>query len=273
LPYEQRADGKSVALAADTWADLVRWQSNARKGRPVSTGLASGLLIGAQARTAEGVPFQGNPCQNLLLHFWPTVMTCWAPEVLRVARSGRHLRLDRQQVGFVLAVPEVADLEEFLEAFPRVVAELGAGATRHRPRQALISVPEEGALEFLSQVSRVVRARAAREETSYSVHAIEVYHVGKRGNNRPLLHAGRVPMDRGTLERYDLVRDARHPLLKGQLIRNVLANRPWHHGFDVLFAGNPWEVFFHEEFVREVASRFAQMSPRRRQEEEVVAGL
>jgi CRISPR-associated protein Cmx8 len=270
LPYKERDAGKPAAVAADSWADLVRSQSNARKVRTRSTGLASALFIGAQARTAEGVAFQGDPCENLLLHFWPTVMTCWVPEVLRVARIGRRLRIDRQPVGYVLAVPEVADLEEFLETFPRVVGELSAEAAGYRPRQALISVPEEGALEFLSQVSRIVRARAAREETSRSVHAVEVYHLKKRGNTGPVLHAGRVAMDRGTLERYELVRGLRHPLLKGQLIRNLLGNTPWHHGFDGLFAVHPWEVFFEGEFIREVSRRFAQA--RSVAVEEVVAG-
>jgi CRISPR-associated protein Cmx8 len=261
LPYEQRRDGHPATVGAATWADLVRWRSSTQKGRPYSTGLAGALFIGAQARTAEGVPFQGDASHNVLLHFWPAVMTCWVPEVLRVERTRRQLRVERDQVGYVLTVPEIADLEEFVETFPRVVGELRSETAGFRPRQALISLPEEGALEFLSEVSRIARARAGREETSWSVHSVEVYHLRKRGNTIPVLHASRVPMDRGTLERYDLVRELHHPLLKAQLIRNVLQNTPWHHGFDGAFATNPSEMFFRGDFAREVARRFAQASP------------
>jgi len=262
LPYEQRRDGQPTTVAAATWADLIRWRSSAQNGgSPYSTGLVGALFIGAQARTAESVSVQGDASQNLLLHFWPVVTTCWVPEVLRVERARRQVHIERRQVGFALAVPEVADLEDFVETFPRVVGELSTEMAGFRPRQALISLPEEGALEFLREVARIARARARREETSWSVHTVEVYHLEKRGNIIPVLHASRVPMDSGTLERYELVRALRHPLLKARLIRNVLQNAPWHHGFDAVFAANPSEVFLRGDFVREVAWRFAQASP------------
>jgi CRISPR-associated protein Cmx8 len=270
LPYKQRLDGQPSMVAGTTWSDLLRWRSDARKGRTYSAGIASALFVGAQARTAEAVPFQGDPSHNLLLNFWPAVITCWVPEVLGLERKKRHVRVERRQVGYVLAVPEVADLEAFIETFPKLVGELSNRTAGFRPRQALVSVPEEGALEFLRQVSRIVRARAEREETSWSVHAVEVYHLKRRKNNSLVLHASRVPMDRGALERYELVREVRHPLLKGQLIRNVLRDEPWHYGFEAQFAANPSEVFFHRDFVSEVSRRFAQA--RLRGPEEVATG-
>jgi CRISPR-associated protein Cmx8 len=258
LPYEQRRDRKPVTVAADTWTDLMRWRSRTQDGRGYSTDLAGTPFVGAQARTAESVPFRVDASHKLLLHFWPVVMTCWVPEVLRPARTRREVRTDREPVGYVLAVPEVADLEGFVETFPGIVAELSPESAGFRPRQALISLPEEGALEFLREVSRIARARAGREETASSVHGVEVYHLQKRGNTIPVLHASRVPMDRGTLERYELVRELRHPLLKAQLIRNVLQNRPWHEGFGGVFTVNPQEVFFRRDFVRDVTRRFTQ---------------
>lgn len=113
LPFEDRLAKKPTDQASKIWADLCRWRESEGQGRRHSVEVAGAQFLGAQARTAEGVAFQGAANHVLLLHFWPGVTTCWVPEGLRVERAGRDVRTTRVPVGYVLAVPEVADLQDF----------------------------------------------------------------------------------------------------------------------------------------------------------------
>ena len=68
--------------------------------------MAGSLWLGAQAINAEAVPFQGRAEQNLLLHFWPLTALIFVPQQIDSDGKGDF-------VGYILAIPEVDDLENF----------------------------------------------------------------------------------------------------------------------------------------------------------------
>jgi CRISPR-associated protein Cmx8 len=83
-----------------------------------------------------------------------------------------------------------------------------------------------------------------QQEISYSLAAIEIYHLEKRGNNTVMLAAQRISPDEQILRGYDALRKQyRNPLYRSQRIRNLLSQQPWHTGMDGVFNQYPWEFF------------------------------
>lgn len=258
LPYEQRADGLPATEAAHQWDDLQREARSAVKGQPYVTEVSSALYIGAQVANAERVPFLGSPDENLLLHFWPLVMGVGEGRVLTLDHDAAR----EETTGYVLAIPDVTDLDGFVEGFRARVGQLSEAMAGFRPRNAVLSLPEEGGLSYLSNLAAIARAKASTGNIGFNVADIEVYHLAKRGNNVAMLGSGRVPASREIVEQYDAIRhDYRNLLLRGQLIRNLLRGQPWYAGFNHLFAVRDLDLFLGDSgrwFATEVARKFQE---------------
>lgn len=251
-PYEERADGQRATDAARWWGVLRQFVKDRPNRWPRAEKLVGPLFIGAQEVNAERVPFLGRPDETFLLQFWPVVMAVYVPE--SVDRDGKsHFG------GYVLAVPDVSDVAGFVHDFPEVLPQLTTELVGYRPRDAVISVPEEGALEYLHHVLRLAQARAVEGEVGYSLAGADVYHLKKRGNSVHVLSAHRVTPSSGLLEQYRLVRTRyRDPLFRRQIILNLLRGEAWYRGFDRVFA-----VGAADRFVGADATRFPMDANRR----------
>lgn len=230
LPYEQRARGLPLVETGRIWADLKR----AARMPALETDLASPLYIGAQAHNAELVPFRGRPAQNLLLHFWQTV--AGVGEVWRAEYDRKRDTVDSKPAGYVFAVPDVADVPEFVDEFAASAAQLSTEMLRYRPRDAVLALPAEGGLQLLRQLTLLANARATQGDVRYAVSAIEVYHLVKRGNTIPLLGTAVVPARSDIADGYNAIVAARlrNSFFRAQLINNLLADRPWFSSFGAL---------------------------------------
>jgi CRISPR-associated protein Cmx8 len=195
----------------------------------LTTEVSSAVLVGAQASNAERVPFLGRPDHNLLLHFWPVVMG--VGEAWQIKLDGD--RVTEEPIGYVLTVPDVTALSEFVRDFAAEVATLSTAMAGYRPRDAVLALPEEGGLDYLTKLSA---GRALQGETRFSVAGVEVYHLAKQGNNIRLLATGRVPARRDLVRQFEAIGRTRNLLFRAQLIRNLLAQRPWYDGIDRIFA-------------------------------------
>ena len=205
--------------------------------------------MGAQAVNAEKVPFVGRVDENLLLHFWPVVMRVFVPEVIN--NEGKT-----EFKGFVLAIPEVSDVEGFIDEFELMVATLKPDLRGYRPSEAVISVPQEGALEYMYSL---VRAKAQQGDISYNISSVEVVHLERRGDNISILSSSRVPVNTMTLEKYEAIRQSySHPLFKTQLIHNLLEGNEWYAGFDRLLStcDRDWFIGVKTWFPRDVRKHF-----------------
>jgi CRISPR-associated protein Cmx8 len=237
--YDNEPD--RTRLAAKLWKGLVKSAAQRAKGVPVVDSIAGSLFIGAQDKNAERVDFAGLVEHNLLLHFWQ-----WAAPVF-VPRSIDPQKGTWEYQGYLFAIPEVADLIAFTDAMKRYWQGLTADAIGYRPADALVDMPEEGGLEFLYHLAR---DRIELSNLSATIHAVELYHQLKQGNNVRQLAAERVAPSAGVLARYrDEIRDdrRRHPLFKRLLIRNLLQAQPWYHGAIDLFERFPIHAFVHAQ--------------------------
>jgi len=236
-PYEERQAGKDANEGRKLWVSLQRAERDRAQGALFTEEISSSIFIGAQASTPEKVPFMGRPEENLLLHFWPLVSRVFVPEV--VDREGKS-----ELKGYVFAVPEVADLEGFLAEYPHSVAQLGNTARWYVPSEAVITLPEEGALEFARGIHAMAKARVGMEEVAFTLTSVETYSLEKRGNSIKTLSAGRLPLGRTLLVQYEAVRRRyRHPIFMAQVLRNLLTGEPLLRGFTKLFECGPKEWY------------------------------
>ena len=232
--YEARANQEPIALGDTFWAKLQKAGKGRAKGKLVADAVAGSLFVGAQAANAERVSFQGTVETNLLLHFWPLVTPVFVPRI--VDQKNRHMT----NQGFLLAIPEVSHLSDFVEDIKRFWKSRTVKVSGYRPEQAVIDVPQEGGLEFLYDLAHL-RANTGAG-LGFSVSAVEWFHQEKQGNNVRMHGHGRIRADRGLLQRYEAARIRRgDPLFKRLTLGNLLAGWPWHQGAASLCALQPIE--------------------------------
>ena len=240
--YEPRMDNLPCKEAPLIWKALSKSIRKKRQAQPTVDTIPSSLFIGAQASNAERVPFTGAIEQNLLLHFWPLTVQIFVPET--IDREGNT----KLHGAYILAVPEVSDLEEFCEVFPRSLAALDPQLRGYRPAASIIDVPEEGGLEFLRNLSQIAQPKAESSAESskvkYNVSAIELFSLEKQGNNVKTHTTAKIIPRQGLLSQYESIRQScRNPFFKSQLLLNLLRGVDWPEGFLGLFSEHPSEFF------------------------------
>jgi len=253
IPYTDRSAKKEVSLSAKIWSDLSELANPSRRTQARTRDISSSLYVGAEASNAECVPFRGRVDHNLLLHFWPVVTGVYRP--VAIGRDGKS-----KYGGYVLAIPNVKDFGHFVSAFRQALGELGQETVNHQPRDSLIALPQEGALEYMHHLLALAKARQEAKGIVYSVAGIEVFCMTRKGNTVQISLADTVPVSGELLEGYDAIRGRyRHPIFRRQMVLNILAGRPWYSGFDRVFDINPYEHFLGKKntfFQSDAARRF-----------------
>ena len=232
--YKLRANHHQCEEAKSLWKALNKsvWKVDSIPGS---------LFVGAQASNAEKVSFQGVINQNFLLHFWPLTIQIFVPEIIDI--KGKN-----ENKGYVLAIPEISNLEEFCEVFPSSLANLCPKLRGFLPAASIISIPEEGGLEFLRNLSLVTQQKAKKGEIKYSVSAIELFNLEKKGNNVKIHTSDKIIPRLDLLSRYESLRDScRNPLFKSRILLNLLRELDWFEDFLGLFSKYPAEFFVRAE--------------------------
>lgn len=226
VPFEVRANGEPTTEADDTFAEL------ARADRVVE--LPSTYFLGAQARTAENVPFCDLARNQFLLHFWPFVAPIYVPAV--IDNEGK-----RTFRGYAIAVPDVADLEQFCDELPDAMRRRTLELAGYVPAQAVVDVAVESALDLLARLRERLRERGTHQLDL--VQGVDVFHVEKDGNVIRLLGSARIDVQPSMIERYQALRAAyRDSRFRRQRLLNLVEQerRGWYADFDRLFATTPW---------------------------------
>ncbi len=219
-PFASRAEQVQPTDGEKTWLELCKAQEKRGASQFVTAPISGATLLSAQAINAENVPFVGRVEHNLLLHFWQVVVMTYVPQT--VDNEGK-----RTAKGYVLAIPDVANLRDFLEAFPELLHGLEPHKRGRRPSQALIDVAAQSTLEFLRGLRDLGQSKAGCESWRYSVSAVESFHMLKLGNNIKLLAFDRVVNRPSLIRDYDRIeRTYRNPLFRQMLLRALCATLP-----------------------------------------------
>lgn len=239
-PYEQRAAASACKEGPAAWDELV--DAASATSSPATKPVSSSLWLGAQAINAEGIDFLGQAGQNFLLHFWVLTVRVSVPNI--IDNQGKS-----DFKGYVLAFPEVADLESFVDDWPDTLGNLSTETRGYRPAAAVLDVPEQGALELLNSIAALKTAEQQRQPLR-EVNAVEFMHVEKPGNSVKLYASGRVPADPKLLREYrDIVGEPgqkpnyRNPLFRAALMRSILRREPWWRQLLPMFMTQDWRFF------------------------------
>ncbi len=241
--YNERADGKPSAETGRVWTKLRKAAQKRAKNQILTDKLTSSLLVGAEANNPERVPFVGAVEDNLLLHFWPLVALIFVPRELRVKRTEEAIQIKRDtELGYVLAIPEPADLKAFTEDVIGLLRGLDPTKSGYRPRDARIDLFEESGLEYLHHFAKNKTER--QEDFIFSLHAVELYHLQKQGNRIRQLTADRILPRPDVISDYEQVRGGlSNPFFKMIHLRNILAGTPWYTGAEAVFRTQPMPIF------------------------------
>lgn len=227
-PFEDRAAGPTTADADKAWDALAKGDA--------AVDLASTHYLGAQATTAENVPFRDRARHQFLLHFWPYVAQIYVPTVHD--REGKE-----EHHGHAIAVPDVASLRTMVDELPLSLQGRDGAKAGFVPRGCLLSLSLEGGLDLMARLRQRVKLRESmRSRVADLVHGIDVFHMKKEGNNVRVLGVGRVEPDEAMIDHYWRVKDQLWDRsFRRQRLTNLIARRAWWEGFDRIMGTSPWQ--------------------------------
>ncbi len=238
--YEEQLENKTCTEASKIWAQLQK--TTKPKNQSLTNAVASSIYIGAQDVNAEQVPFQGLIAQNLLLHFWSLVSLVYVPQRFSIEDE----RIESKYAGFVLAIPEISHLEDFLEDFIPLIQNLTIEKWGYRPKDALITLPDEAGMEYLFQLTHAGFIETKGKKLKRVINAIELHHLEKQGNNIKILSTDKVVPNSRWFNKYENVRKVIHnPYFKSLYLKNILQDCLWYQGFDRVLNIYSWKFFIY----------------------------
>jgi len=241
--YKERVDKNPSSVAKNTWDNMNKSSEREKKGEYMTESVVSSAFIGAQDLNAENIPFQDTVEHIFLLHFWIIASLVFIPRLIKKDKKLKEYRFE--EAGYVLAIPEPSNLENFIEDAKLLLKSLETEKSGFRPRSALISIPEESGLEY---IYGLVRSHVIEKEISNSIISVEVYHIEKQGNNIQVLATNHIWPDKQIISDYEILKKhCYNPLFRSMRIKNLLSKEPWFANMDSLFMQYPLEFFVHSQ--------------------------
>lgn len=168
-PFNHRLDGKSYSQ------DVKKMWEEFKNPHKI-TGQSSSFYLGAMATNAENIPVKDKVRYQFLLQFWVFVTQIYCPATLD--KDGK-----RKLAGYALAIPDVANLKKFCQRFPRVLKARDETQWGYIPSQALIDLPEQGALDLFLSLRQRIGTESGDSRLRETILGVEIIHTQKVGNN------------------------------------------------------------------------------------------
>jgi len=237
-PFKARAEGSYSKDAEENWNSLL-------KPLDYTVDLPSTYFLGARSKNAENVPSKDRARYQFLLHFWPYVVPVYVPAVIN-----KDDKLNF--VGYAFAVPDIANLEWFCEELPTVLRYgRGIEATLFRPRDCVVDLAIEGAIDILSRLHDRLTVLEGERSTSDLVFGVDVIHIEETDEDVAVLGTSRLSPEARIIDQYQTLRRSLwNPIFRKQRLLNLVNNRPWHAGFDELLSRLPQKELFSEQSFR-----------------------
>jgi len=210
-------------------------------------GLSSSSLIGAEAKTCEGVNLNDTKGREFLLNFWSYVSQPYIP--CRFDTDGK-----REDWGFTVAIPDIQDLKSFIEQFPNILERRLQNPSNYRsprPKYALVELPEESALDSIRLIRQYMEETHIARNLEFDVLGFEVCHAirpdPKRGAD--LVSITYIQPNSERDSRYALYREKFWcPWFRRHLLQNLVKNRPWTSRWGELLSTTSQKWFEHRFF-------------------------
>jgi CRISPR-associated protein Cmx8 len=257
--YKVRAEQSSQLSNTEVWKDISQTWINLAKHQEVLD-IGGSLYLGIQGKNAEAVGFKDRAKYEFLLHFWFFSIFIYVPQILKLEKnkdqSGETKWKEKHEfVGYAIAIPDVANLKIFCDEFLGLLGNRGNEVTGYRPRDAVVDLAVEGALDMMARL----RDRLSRLGTRIGdlVMGIDVVHVETTNDkkrrlrqepsqNNDLLIHGSTRLDPPEPQWIDQYREIRenlwHATFRRQRLLNLVSNKAWYMGFDSLLCTIPYEL-------------------------------
>ncbi|MGI8548735.1 MAG: type I-MYXAN CRISPR-associated protein Cmx8 [Gemmatimonadaceae bacterium] len=252
-PFNKRAAGESSGEGEAIWKELLTAEKAKKKNEIVTCEVAGAILLGAQAKSAESVSFRDRVDHALLLHFWQLAVRIFVPE--QVGADGK-----RKFAGYVIAIPEVANLRQFNRRYTRALRGMGSKRSGYYPAEAVISLPAQGALEFMDSLARLAGEATSADSADIgrTLASVEFFHMVKAGNNVKTMVGGRVTANSDLLGAYEQIkRTCRNPSFVSARLLALLRDKPWYAEFATMMAESPWPMFVKSQETPRMIPSFA----------------
>lgn len=220
------AESNRAKLADEFWKKFGK----ASKGDPVLLDIASTIYVGAQAKSAEGLGFEGPVEEVMLLHFAHALAQPY--KVMTIdSRGGVNWP------GLIWVFPEPADLSSFVHRWPQRMSFKPSNDPNFKSRSR-VCVPEEGALFSLNDEA----LQFAVDLEGSSLNGAFCTHLQKVGNNINLRAATYLRYDGALLKEYQgKIKSLRSYPLRALMIKNLLSGYPLTRGVAKLMSYLPIE--------------------------------
>lgn len=211
--FNNRCDGKTYSQDAEKlWQEL----NNPEK----QVGQSGNYFLGAMASNADNIPTKDIVKYQFLLHFWVFVAQVYCPMTLD--KDGK-----RQFSGYAIAVPDVADLLDFCDEFQGVLESRELQKYGYLPREAVIDIPEEGALDLLRLLKQRISRQTGSQTLENLILGVELIHTEKVGNNVKIRSISYVEPIMSQVDRYAEIQNAYWcPWFRKQRLINLLNPKP-----------------------------------------------
>ncbi len=240
-PYEERSEGAYTDDADKTWDEL-------NKKDNFTVDLPGTYFIGSQAHNAESVRFRDFARFQFLLHFLPYVAQIYAPREWKYDRKTKTEKPN--DIGFGLVIPDIAKLETFCDEFPEVLQSRSSEKSGYRPKESLINLVAEGALDLMHKLDQRL-AMKVNMQIADLLFGVDILHVEKDGNNVRLWGSTRIDPIRQMIDDYVRVKERfNNQLFRKQRMLNVLNKKDWFYGVDSLMSKTDSEQTIGQSFFR-----------------------
>lgn len=229
--FNNRCNGQTYSQDAEKlWQEL----NNPEK----QVGQSGNYFLGAMASNAENVPTKDLVKYQFLLHFWVFVAQIYCPMTLD--KDGK-----RQFSGYAIAVPDVANLVDFCDEFKEVLEARESQKYGYLPREAIIDIPEEGALDLLRLLRQRISRKAGSQTLEDLILGVELIHAEKAGNNIKIRSISYVEPIISQIDRYAEMQKAYWcPWFRKQRFLNLLNSQPESERPDALLKEIPAWIGF-----------------------------
>ena len=213
-PYNGRVNGASYSRDIDTtWGGLQHPEN--------AIGQTGQYYLGAASTNPENILVKDKTRYQFLLHFWVFVAQVYCPMTLD--KKG-----EREQAGYVLAIPDIANLEIFCEEIEEILRSRSSKTWRYLPKYAVIDLPEEGAFNLLNLLKKRVSHEMSDPRTIDLVLGVELIHAEKVGNSGVKIRSvSYIDPIQETIDRYVQFRDLYWcPWFRKQRLLNLVRSQP-----------------------------------------------
>ncbi|MBD2093516.1 type I-MYXAN CRISPR-associated protein Cmx8 [Microcoleus sp. FACHB-1515] len=244
-PFYARARGEYQKDAVDVWKALTTASEKPTK-------LAGSFFLGVREKNAESAEFKDIERFHFLLRFWLYSATIYIPQKTKFEKNKEDKRFFEKSefFGYAIAVPDVTSLKLFCEEFPQILKDRGIESFRSRPRDAIVDLAIESALDTMKRLKDRLVILEGEKPTQDLVAGFDVFHAIP-GEDVKFRGITRIKPDFEMVDEYAKIRhNYSSPLFRKQCLLNLVNHQPWYTGFDALLCTLPYEQSIENDFFR-----------------------